>query len=198
MINNFIVTDTQKFSEFCSPLSNTVASIEDLFYWIRLSYTFYDYSTLLDVIKLSQCDEAIKLMDEYVNEIKDILIEDLNLQSLTQTEYKHSAGRSKLVILSEKKTMSAKEYNSFIKMFTECLGLPQGSFTLKATISGSTVLVYEISPKVKNHLINFVFDVHKLKPLNFLKISCLIIDEEVELKVPLDGDTEVTLYVCSA
>ena len=201
MISIICFDDKQNLSRFHDPvICKIVKSIEDLFHWISLYLKFYDYSILQTVVSISQCDEAVLLMDEYVTEIEDTLIHDLDLKSGSQMEeYKINGDTSKVEVTCEIKKLSVKEYNYFIKTLTRWLNLPPGSVMLKEITQDSEdyiIFTYEISSKVKDYLMDFTFTTCELKPLAAVEIASVIMDDKVELKVSSGWDTEVTLYTC--
>ena len=189
---NLFYADANKLSLLSHPIVETITSIRTMFTLIRQIYRFYDFSVLKILVRISNCSEAQKLIQEYEKEINDLLIQDLKLTPLLETEeYMHSSNSNKLEILCEMETMSARQYN-FITDTLKTIGLPPGSLLLKVVKQGSLIIVYEISPRLKDYLLNLSITTHMLKPLADLKIRSLIINDEMELKIPNDCDTEVS------
>ena len=191
---NLIYADANKLSLLSHPIIETITSIHTMFTLIRKIYRFYDFSVLKILVRVSNCTEAQKLIHEYEEKINDLLIQDLDLKPLLETEeYMHSGNSNKLEILCQMKTMTARQYN-FITDTLATIGLPPGSVLLKVVIQGSLIIVYEISPRLKDYLLNLSIIARMLKPLADLKIRSLIINDEMELKIPNDCDTEVRKF----
>ena len=187
--------DANKLSLLSHPIVETITSIRTMlinFMFIRQDYRFYDLSVLKILVGVSNCKEAQKLIQEYEKEINDLLIQDLKLKPLLETEqYMHSGNSNKLEILCEMKTMSARQYN-FITDTLKTIGLPPGSVLLNDVKQGSLIIVYEISPRLKDYLLKLHITTHMLKPLADLKIRSLKVNDEMELKIPNDCDTGVS------
>lgn len=189
---NLIYADVNKLSLLSHPVIKTITSIHNMFTVIRKTYRFYDFSVLKILVRLSNCSKAQKLINDYEEEVNDLLIQDLDLKPLLETEeYMHSGNSNKLEISCEMETMSARQYN-FITDTLKTIGLPSGSVLLKDVKQGSLIIVYEISPRLKDYLLNLSITAHMLKPLADLKIRGLIINDEMELKIPNDCDTEAS------
>lgn len=185
--------------ENLSQLHDPEISIEDLFDWIYLNFKFYDYSTLQTVVNDSQCGEAIILMNNYVREIEDTLIHELDLKSGSQMqEYKIHGDANMLKVVCEIRKLSAKEYNCIVKTLNSWLNLPPGCFILKEIITRDTVILkYEISSKVKDYMMKINITPYELKFLASLMITSLIINDKLELKVSSDWNTKVTTHTSS-
>ena len=196
LIGSFQVADKNKFSRFSDPIIyETVRSIKDLFTMIRNRFPFYDYLSLQIVVKISGIKEAIKLMDKYVSEVEDEPIQHIisKPEFLTE-EHKPSDGTWKLQLTFDMDTMSTKECSIVTQNLTYIFDLPPGSILVENIKNdGSVILIYEISQKVKEYLINLTFSACELKTLALLKINCFVIDDEVELKVFSNCNTEVTI-----
>lgn len=184
-----ILVNNHELSLLAHPVTETVTSVKAIFELVRGNYRFYDYAMLEKLVDLSHLSEAKKLMGEYILEIQDILIQGLNINIAREYEYYNPT--NKMEVSCGMQIISAEQQHFLIITLHKCLGLPPYSVLLKDVKTGSIVLTYEILPNVRDYLRNLTITAHQLKPLVHFKIQHLIINKEVELKVPLNCDTEV-------
>ena len=195
VIRAFCFADNGHLSQISHPVVyGRIQSIKELFSTIAEKFQFYDYSILQAVVKTSRCDEATKEMDGYVNKVEHILINSFNLD-LSKDRHRPGYHILKIPVSCETVEMSIKDLNLLTRIFASIYNLPPVSIFHDSNRKGSVVVAYRISPKVKTHLMNFPIAAHKLKPMAALNVKCLIIDDELELKIPLDCDHKVTIHV---
>ena len=139
---------------------------------------------------MSEDKEAIGLMKQYMEDIKQIVIH--NLPERCQT-VKHSDG-NKLKIILQCPDVTARELEFLNKTLNKCFSLSEGYvIILREVKSGCVILVYEISSEVKGYLLGLKITTCQLKLLADLKmgITYIRIDDEMELRIPLDCSIEV-------
>ena len=189
-MRQFVTDERHKLSHFSSPVYNkTLATFTDLFNIIRENYLYYDYFTLKSFVDMSKCEKAMELMKQYVEDINDIPIHNLP----PRCQMKHSY-ENKLEIVCERTQITAEGHAFLIKTFNKCFSLPKDCVILRKIESVGAVLVYEISPKVKDYILSLKnITKHQMKPLTDLKmgINSFRVDDEMELKVSLNYDTKV-------
>ena len=194
MIKVFRSADEDRLSQIShTVVYGRIKCIKELFFTISGKFQFYDYSVLQDVVETSKCDEAIKVMADYVDKVENILIKNMNL-SLSRDQHKPGCHILKIPVSCETVEMSVKDFNLLTRLIAITFNLPPASIDYDYCRRGCIVVVYRISLKVKTYLMNFTIAAHELKPMAALQVKCLIIDNELELKIPLDCDHKVTKY----
>ena len=133
-------------------ITNTMS----LFQQIGKYCSMYDFELLLALVESTKCQEAIKLLDDFTEEMRHSILKDLNLledkELLNPKEFMF--GTHKLVIKyvgDNKCTLKAKE--KIQNIVYECYHLRIGSITFKGVQEGCFAFVYQISAAVKCHML---------------------------------------------
>ena len=163
-----------------------ITDTNSLFHQIGKYCNMYDFELLLALVVSAECQEAIKLLDDFTEEVRHSILSDLDLLSedgelLNPKDFMPNT--HKLIIKyvgGGKCTLTAKE--KIQSIIYECFCLRKGSITFKGVQEGCFVFVYQISAAVKCHMLqreNTSCDVTMLAD-NY--ITCISIDD-VELKI---------------
>ena len=176
----------------CFRLAKTI-DYDTLFHHIGRECKYFDFIILKTFIDGSKCTEAKKLMDNYIKEIENTVITDLNLEEYDDSQTEDTA--KKLEIICDRKKVKLEELTLIVETVQRCLKLPSGSISVKDVKKNCIILVCRIPENVKYYLLQLKIGIHELKPLSALKIQSLIIDDEIELKIPLDCNTKVCMYI---
>ena len=172
-------------------------TVFEVFLFISQNCSMYDYEVLKIFIKSTDCEEAIQMVESFTAELKDSLLQHLNLAScdLWDTPTLPSAKRRKLTI--EYRGSNLKDENKHLiqNIICEKFGLPAASVKFVAARKGSVNLIFEISVVVKEHLLQYRITSDMVASFVAYRISCLIIDDEMELKVLAGYANEVTSYI---
>ena len=180
---------------------HSVQTINDLMFYIGRECKYFDYTILKTFINGSGCMEAKILMENYIKETENELLTDLDLKLEAASGDKTNL--KKLEIVCDMKKLNVKELTLIVETLQRCLRLPSASVSVKDVIQCCIILECRIPATVKSYLLQLKIVVKKLKPLSRFKVKSLVIDEEFELKIPLDNDTEVIkfilkcIYVCN-
>ena len=172
---------------------HSAKTIHDVFFYIAREFKYFDFIVLKTFIDGSKCTEAKQLMDNYIKEIENSVITDLNLK-----EYDHSQiedNTKKLEIICDLTKLNVKELALIVETVQRCLKLPSASISVKDVKRNCIILVCRIPENVKYYLLQLKIIIHELNSLSALKIQSLIIDDEIELKIQLDCNTKVRMYV---
>ena len=190
IITGLCIADKENLTYFSSiKCLCSVQTIEELMFYIGRECKDFDYTILKTFINGSGCVEAKVLMEHYIKEAEDLLLTDLNLK-LEQASG-DEINMKKLEIVCDKKKLHVKELTLIVETLQRCLNLPSASVSVKDVIQCCVILVCRIPATVKCYLLQLKAIVKELKPLFNLKVKSLLIDEEFELKVPLNCDNEV-------
>ena len=151
----------------------------ELFHHIGQYCSIYDYELLVAFVESTGCEEAIKLLDDFTEELYSSILSDLDLlcDDGELRDPKDFMPRThKLVIkyVGGKCTIKTKELVQNI--VCEHFHLKKGSIFFKGVQEGCVAFVYQISPAVKAHLLKHPIRVETVFSDN--NIKCLIIDDE--------------------
>ena len=106
---------------------------------------------------------------------------------------KYEENSKRFTVICKKDTLKIKELNFIVETLEKCLKLPRGSILVEEVIHNCFILVCRISLKVQ---LQPKICASKLKDLSDLKIESLIADDDkMELKIPLDCNTEVIMKI---
>ena len=163
-----------------------IHSTTELFHHIGQYCSIYDYELLEAFVESTECEEAIKLLDDFTKELSCSILSDLNLLSKDgelRDPKDFMPGTHKLVIkyVGDKSTVKTKEIVKNIVY--ESFHLKKGSIIFKGVQEGCIAFVNQISPTVKSHLLQYPLTTRDIELLFKFKINCFIIDNE-ELKLP--------------
>ena len=170
-------------------------SIDDLFVCIADNCEYFTYTILKPVIYASGCKKAIKLMDNYIKKVQNIVITRLDLKAeyknVQINKNKYEENTKRFTVICKKDALSIGELNFIAEIVEECLKLPPTSVLVERVIHNCFILVCRISLKVQ---LPPKLCASELKKLSENKIESLIFDDDkMELKIPLDCDTEVII-----
>ena len=133
-------------------------------------------------------------MDNYIKEIENSIITDLNLKQYDHLQTEDTCTTKKLEIICDLNKLNVKELTLIVETVQRCLKLPNASISVKDVKKNCIILVSRIPKNVKYYLLQLKIIIYELKPLSALKIQLLIIDDETELKIPLDCNTKVAIF----
>ena len=174
-----------------------LTAMDVLFEEIYRNWRFFDYGVIEGVVERSNSERAKQLVQEYTTKINEEL-KEYDLTSLYDTTQENicqcDRNTSILKIKCELENIYVEQWNSIKIALHRCFSeLPEGTFQFDSTIPGCVTLICKVSKQAKYHLLDIKIKTYQLKPLATMKITSLIIDDEVELQVPSDCYTEVTL-----
>lgn len=185
LILNLCASDEENVTVFSSDKAFvTIKNTNDLFLWIGKYCNMYDFDLLLALVESTECQEAIKLLDDFTEELRSSILKDLDLLSedgtlLDPKDFMHDTHKLVIKYVGGRCTLPAKE--KVQNIIYECFQLKKGSIIFKGVQEGCVAFVYQISPAVKSYLLQItphdatVFAEHHI-------ISILI--DDVVLKVP--------------
>ena len=159
--------------------------IKDMFEFLSEKCSLYDYKLLRLFVGTSKCKEADKLMMDFNKKVKESLLQKLNLLSvydnLVTRDLPFDENR-KLTVKCENKDLhiTIEDENLIRRKLCEWFRLPSLSVILVDITQGCIALIYEISQKVKEHLLKCSVTCQVIKVQKFV-ITRLIIDDEWEL-----------------
>ena len=163
-----------------------IHSTTDLFLHIGKYCSIYDYELLEAFVESTECEEAIKLLDDFTKEIRCSILSDLNLLS-EDGELKDPkdfmSGTHKLVIKYKGDKCTLKTEEIVKNVIYESFHLKKGSIIFKGVQEGCVAFVYQISPTVKSYLLQYTLTTKDIELLFEHQIIFFIIDDE-EVKLP--------------
>jgi len=190
LILNLCAADGDNLTIFST--DNVFARITDtkgLFLQIGKYCSMYDFDLLLALVKSTECQEAIKLLDDFTDELRHSILKDLDLlseygESLNPKGFMQNTHKLVIKYVGGDCTLKAKE--KVQNVVCECFRLRRGSIIFKGVQEGCIAFVYQISLAVKSHLLQSKIvpsDVEKLTEHHI--ISLLIDDEKLEISQQL-------------
>ena len=205
IINGLCINDEKNISVFASDELNkkvhnmtTNEAMNELFHQVAHDFKYFDCEMLEAFVKGSGCTDAINLFETYYKQIENTLLVDLKLISerdRMQADDDKAKGKARIFkIKCEEEKIDVKKWNLIKQTLNKCFKSPMATFHFNNVKPGCLTFICEISLQAKSYLLQLKITEHQLKPLATMKITCLIIDDEWELKVPLECNNEVTTY----
>ena len=186
LILNLCAADEENLTVFSSDEAFIkIKNINELFLWIGKYCSMYDFELLLALVESTQCQEAIKLLDDFAEELRCSILKDLDLLSedgelVNPTEFMPKSHKLVIKYVGGKCTLRAKE--KIQNIIYECFHLRKGSIAFKGVQEGCVSFVYQISTAVKFHLLQNEITPSGIIMLAEHHILCIIIDG-TELKI---------------
>ena len=165
---------------------NRIQNTNELFLQIGRYCSMYDFDLLLAFVESTECQEAIKLLDDFAEELRCSILKDLNLLSedgglLSPSDFMENT--HKLVIKyvgGSKCTLKAKE--KIQNIIYECYRLKKGCVTFKGVQEGCVAFIYQISAAVKAHMMQIKVTPSEVTTFAGYHIISVLIDNE-KLKI---------------
>ena len=163
-----------------------IHSTTELFHHIGQYCSIYDYELLEAFVESTECEEAVKLLDDFTQELRFSILSDLSLLSKDgelRDPQDFMPGTHKLVVkyVGGKCTLKTKEIVQNI--IYESFHLKKVSIIFKGVQEGCIAFVYQISPTVKSYLLQYPLTTKDIELLFENQIKYFIVDDE-ELKIP--------------
>ena len=139
----------------------------------------YDYQVLVILVQASQCQEAIKELDDFTKMLQNSILAEIDLIS-DHGELLHPddfmSGTYKFIIeyRGGKCTVGTKEMIQNI--VEQSVNLKRGILIFRGFDIGSCLLIYQISEVVKKYLLDYRFTKQDLAFLEGNNITNLIVD----------------------
>lgn len=176
---------------------NKIATINELFSHINKYCNIYEYELLQIFLKsLDECDEAVKLLDDFTEELHHSILKELDLMSESKDRLKPKNPMNGTYTLKikytgdQKCTLSTK--NMVQRIVYDSLKLHKPSIIFIGLEEGCIAFVYQISGAVKSYIMQNKITPNGLALLASHDIKCLIVDG-TEMPVPLEFKTQVSV-----
>ncbi|XP_065900889.1 uncharacterized protein [Dysidea avara] len=187
LIMNLSAADEDNHTVFSTDVAyNTIKTIPDLFKKIGQYCSVYDYELLQVLVESVDCEEAIKLLEGFTEELNNSIINELDLLRIFQEQPKPTQlmpGTHKLVIKYTGNICTLPMKNMIQRVVFECFKLKPGSVILRGIEEGCIALIYQISAAVKSYLLHYKLGHQEFTLLATHKIKCVIVDG-TEIQVP--------------
>lgn len=174
-----------------------ITDTNELFLQIGKYCSMYDFELLLVLVVSTQCQEAVKLLDDFKKELHCSILRELNLLSedgelLNPSDF--MPGTHKLIIKYVGGKCTLKAMEKIQNVIYECFHLEKGSITFKGVEEGCIAFVYQISAAVKSHILRYEVTPNNITMLAEQHITSILIDN-VKLKISLQLH-EVIILLC--
>lgn len=163
--------------------------IEGIIVFLSEKCSLYDHTLVRTLVKAMNCEEAEKVLRNFTSEIDNSLLKELNLldqyANFIDRNLPYNENR-KLTIKCENKDLNITLNDERLIRCKLCdmFKLPEHGFLLADVTKGCIALIYEISQKVKDHMLHCTITYEEIKPLLKVQkfvITQVIIDDELEL-----------------
>ena len=192
LILNLCSLDDDKNTIFSTDEAlKNICDMTTLFHHILRYCSIYDYELLTAFVESIECQEAIKLLDDFTKELHSSVLSDLDLLR-DNTELRDPKDfmpkTHKLVIKYVGGKCTLKIEKLVRNIICEHFHLKKGSITFIGVEEGSVALVYQISRAVKSYLHQYTITAETVTVFSDdnINIKCLLIDDK-ELKLPAQG-----------
>ena len=172
-----------------------ITTVNQLFFHINQYCNIYDYDLLQTFLaSLDECDEAVKLLDDFTEELHHSILKELNLMSESNGQLKPKVPMNGMYILKvkytgdQKCTLSTK--NMVQRIIYQSLELHKPSVIFIGLEEGCIAFVYQISAAVKSYILQHNITPNGLALLALHDIKCLIVDGTV-IPVPIEFKAQV-------
>ena len=169
-----------------------IRNTTELFHHIGRYCSIYDYELLTAFVESTECQEAIKLLDDFTKELHNSVLSDLDLlcddgELRDPQDFMPKTHKFVIKYIAGRCTMKIE--NLVRNIVCEHFHLKRGSITFIGVKEGSVALVYQISPAVKSYLHKFTITAENAAEFfDNYNISCLLIDDkELKLSAQLQG-----------
>ena len=174
-----------------------ITTINELFLHINKYCTIFEYKLLeMFLESLDECGEAVKLLDDFTEELQRSVLKELDLMSESKDQLKpkipmHGTCTLKIKYTGDQKcTLSTK--NMVQRIVCECLKLHKLSIIFLGLEEGCVAFVYQISTAVKSYILQKCVTPNDLVLLALHDIKCLIVDD-TEISAPLEFKAQVSV-----
>jgi len=171
--NQTIFSDDKAFSK----IQNT----NQLFLWIGKYCNMYDYELLLALVESTECEEAIKLLDNFSKELYSSILKDLDLLSEDgelQDIKSFQPGTHKLEIKYVGGKCTLTTITNVRRILYECFHLKRGSIIFRGAQEGCVAFIYQISTTAECHLLQYQITPQDVIKLTDQKIIYINIDDK--------------------
>jgi len=158
-----------------------IKNTNQLFLWIGKYCNMYDYELLLALVESTECEEAIKLLDDFSEELHSTILKDLDLLSEDgelQDIKNFMPGTHKLEIKYVGGDFTLKAKNRIQSIMYECFHLKRGSIIFRGAQEGCVAFIYQISTTVKSHFLQYQITSQDAMKLTNHKIKYIKIDDD--------------------
>jgi len=180
LILNLCATDDENQTIFSTDEAFTkITNTNELFLWIGKYCNMYDYELLLALVESTECGEAIKLLDNFSEELHSSILKDLDLLSKDgelRDIKSFQPGTHKLEIKYVGGEFTLKVKKSIQNIIYECFNLKRGSIIFRGAQEGCVALIYQISTTMKSYLLQYQITPQDVMKLTDQKIKSIKID----------------------
>ena len=187
-------------SPFCTNKElRNAKTVFAVFLFIAEHCDIYKYEVLEIFIMSTECEAAVKVLKEFMDYLENSLLMKLNLlcdDDLRCKPLLQPYGNTrKLTIECKGRSISFKDKKLIQNIICDKFDLPEDSIQFVTLREGSVYLIFEISLKVKEHLLQYKITASTVASFSKYEIARLIIDDEMELEVSAEYDDKVASYI---
>ena len=143
----------RKVPLFDEEVFTKIKSVEEFWKTLSTFWSIYDYDLLRFIVKITKCEDAQKVLEEFLSRIDPTIIEDADLVLDCRVVQKEGWPKPKLRI-----KINAEKCNCYIKekvknVVSKTYNLQQYTLCFKGIKEGCIELIYHISKAVITYLL---------------------------------------------
>ena len=201
LITNLCAADRNKITLFSTDeVFSKVKDYPMLSHQIGKYCSIYDYELLEAFVESTGCQEAIKVLTTFTDEMHCSILKELDLLSacgkkLNPDDLMPGTYTFAIKYIGGQCTMETKRVVQ--NVICEHFDLQKGTIIFKGIKIASIIFVYQISAAVRSYLLQYQLDNQSLACFAEHSITCLIIDG-IEKRIPLQQSIKVCVNLCSS
>ena len=199
LINNLSAADRNKNTVFSTDeVFGKIQSYPMLSHQISKYCSIYDYDLLEAFVESTDCQEAIKVLTTFTDEMHSSILKELDLLSdcgkkLNPDDFMPGTYTFAIEYIGGHCTMQIKTVIQ--NVIREHFHLQKGTIIFKGVQIASIIFVYQISEAVRSYLLQYQLDNQSLTCFAEHGITCLIIDD-IEKRTLLQCSKKVCTCMC--
>jgi len=169
-----------------------VTSINELWKKFNGYWNIFDYDLLIILVKLTECDEAQKILDKFLAKIDPSALKDVDLVLFYSVDEEKGLMRPQLRVKVNAEKVTSDIERKVKRIVSEQFDLQKYSLRLKAIKEGCIQFIYHISQAVMSYLLEFKITVSMMAEFAVYNIISLHIDD-MTLSVPFEVANMVSI-----
>ena len=160
-----------------------IRSIDEFWKSLRTFWNIYDYDLLRYIIEITDCEEARKILEEFLSRIDPLALKDVDLVLHCRVDQRDGSLKPGLRIKVNAEECTYDIQEKVKKIVSKKFNLEEYALHFKGIKDGCIELLYHISKSVKLYLLQYKIKEGALTEFSTYKIISLHVDNVDILKV---------------
>ena len=168
----------RKVPLFDEEVFTKIKSVEELWKTLSIFWSIYDYDILRFIIKITKCEDAKRVLENFLSRIDPTVIEDVDLVLHCRVEQKEGLPnmcKLRIKINAKKCTYDIKE--NVKEIISKAYDLQQYTLCFKSIKEGCIELLFYISKEVMTYLLHCKITARTLTKFSDCKIINIFVNE---------------------